>query len=77
MSIDSYARCHESGIKRSRSVAHCKSVAMLALYGVPANLDILIDEQVNWTWGSISLKTNDVDEIYHLARVGTLVEIVP
>jgi L,D-transpeptidase catalytic domain len=49
----------------------------VGIHGVPANSDKLIDKQINWTWGCISLKTADVDEIYDVARAGTVVEIVP
>jgi hypothetical protein len=49
----------------------------VGIHGVPVNSDNLVDRQVNWTWGCISLKTADVDEIYSVSRSGTLVEIVP
>jgi L,D-transpeptidase catalytic domain len=49
----------------------------VGIHGVPVNSDNLVDRQVNWTWGCISLKTADVDEIYLVSRSGTLVEIVP
>jgi murein L,D-transpeptidase YafK len=49
----------------------------VGIHGVPENQDRLIDTQVNWTWGCISLKTADVNEIYQVSRSGTLVEIIP
>jgi L,D-transpeptidase catalytic domain len=49
----------------------------VGIHGVPTNSDKLIDAQVNWTWGCISLKTADVNEIYLVSRSGTLVEIIP
>jgi murein L,D-transpeptidase YafK len=49
----------------------------VGIHGVPTNTDKLIDNQVNWTWGCISLKNADVDEIYAVAQTGTLVEILP
>jgi hypothetical protein len=49
----------------------------VGIHGVPKHSDKLIDEKVNWTWGCISLKTADIDEIYQVSRVGTLVEILP
>jgi murein L,D-transpeptidase YafK len=49
----------------------------VGIHGVPVKADDLIDKQVNWTWGCISLKNADVDEIYQVSRAGTLVEIVP
>jgi lipoprotein-anchoring transpeptidase ErfK/SrfK len=44
---------------------------------MPKNSDNLINKQVDWTWGCVSLKNADVDEIYQVVRVGTLVEILP
>jgi L,D-transpeptidase catalytic domain len=49
----------------------------VGIHGVPSNGDKLIDTQANWTWGCISLKTADVNEIYRVSRSGTLVEIIP
>ncbi len=41
-----------------------------------AHNDELIDEKVNWTAGCISLKTNDIIELYKYVLVGSDVEIV-
>lgn len=49
----------------------------VGIHGVSVNSDKLIEERVNWTWGCISLKTSDVNEIYQVSRSGTLVEILP
>ena len=49
----------------------------IGIHGVPQNTDYLIDERSNWTWGCVSLKNKDVDEIYDVVRVGTTVEIIP
>lgn len=49
----------------------------VGIHGVPVNSDKLIEAQVNWTWGCISLKTADVNEIYRVSGSGTLVEILP
>ncbi len=49
----------------------------IGIHGVPDNSDSLIDAQNNWTWGCISLKNKDVDEIYTFIKVGTIVKIVP
>ncbi len=48
----------------------------VGIHGVPTNGDAMIDQQVNWTWGCISLKTADVQEIYQASQPGTLVEIL-
>lgn len=49
----------------------------VGIHGVPENGDSMIDKQVNWTWGCISLKTKDVNEIYQLSQPGTIIEILP
>lgn len=36
----------------------------VGIHGTPVDCDYLIDDKVNWTWGCISLKRSDVDEIY-------------
>jgi murein L,D-transpeptidase YafK len=49
----------------------------VGIHGVPKNSDQYIDQQNNWTWGCVSLKTSDIDEIYSYTSAGTIVEIVP
>lgn len=49
----------------------------VGIHGVPVGQDSLIDQNINWTWGCISLKNRDVDEIYNLVTLGTLIEIIP
>ncbi len=49
----------------------------VGIHGVPASEDNLIDKRSNWTWGCISLKNKDVDELYQLVQQGTKVEIIP
>ena len=49
----------------------------VGIHGVPNNDDSLIDDQTNWTWGCPSMKNEDVDDLYSVVQVGTLVEIVP
>lgn len=39
--------------------------------------DGLIDTRSDWTWGCISLKNADVDEIYAYLSHGSIVEILP
>jgi murein L,D-transpeptidase YafK len=36
----------------------------IGIHGTPEDSDYLIDDKVNWTWGCVSLKRKDVDEIY-------------
>lgn len=49
----------------------------IGIHGVPDGGDGLIDTRSNWTWGCISLKNSDVDEIYKFVTHGTVVEIIP
>jgi L,D-transpeptidase catalytic domain len=49
----------------------------IGIHGVPTGQDILIDKRTNWTWGCISLKNSDVNEIYEFVKTGSLVEILP
>ena len=49
----------------------------IGIHGVPQNSDRLIDDRTNWTWGCISLKNKDVDEIYRVIQTGTKIKIIP
>jgi hypothetical protein len=48
----------------------------VGIHGVPTGSDALVDKRENWTLGCPSLKTKDVDELYEVVQVGTIVEIV-
>jgi murein L,D-transpeptidase YafK len=64
--------------KKSGSIPWNKPIGNeVGIHGVPINSDKLINKKVNWTWGCISLKVADIDEIYQVSRSGTLVEILP
>lgn len=43
----------------------------VGIHGTPSDCDYLIDDKVNWTWGCISLKRKDVDEIYPYIKEDT------
>ena len=49
----------------------------IGIHGVPTGEDSIIEQRLNWTWGCISLKNQDVDEVYSFVGNGTLIEIVP
>ncbi|MEO1792842.1 MAG: L,D-transpeptidase [Cyanobacteria bacterium J06629_19] len=49
----------------------------IGIHGVPEGADGFIDVRSNWTWGCVSLKNGDVDEIYEYVTQGSVVEIVP
>ncbi|PZU94395.1 MAG: hypothetical protein DCE90_14830 [Pseudanabaena sp.] len=48
----------------------------IGIHGVEKGQDWLIDRQINWTLGCISLKNKDIDEIYPLLQRGTTIEIL-
>ena len=48
----------------------------VGIHGVPKLGEWLIDDRNNWTWGCPSLKTKDVDELYDVVDIGTIVEIL-
>lgn len=52
-------------------------VNQVGLHGVPQKTDGMIDNLNNWTWGCPSLKNQDVDELYKVVKIGTLIEVVP
>lgn len=47
----------------------------VGIHGVPANKNYLIDKTINWTLGCISLRNEDVEEVYRYVNVGTKVTI--
>ncbi len=49
----------------------------IGIHGVPEGRDALVETRTNWTLGCPALKNKDVDEIYSVVQVGTVVEIIP
>ena len=47
----------------------------IRIHGVPAHKDYLVDKYANWTDGGISMKNEDVEELYRTVPVGTKVYI--
>ena len=47
----------------------------IGIHGVPKGMDMLIDLQYNWTLGCISLKNNDINEIYPYITDSTVIVI--
>jgi len=48
----------------------------IGIHGVEKGKDWLIDRKINWTLGCVSLKNDDVDEIYSLLQRGTTIKIL-
>lgn len=47
----------------------------IGIHGTWPHEDFVIDKYKNWTWGCISMKRDDVDEVYSYTPVGTKVVI--
>ena len=47
----------------------------VGIHGVPEGADYAIDKRQNWTFGCISLKNKDVNEIYPYINKNTVIEI--
>ncbi len=47
----------------------------VGIHGVPADQDYWIDQGDNWTYGCVSLKNTDVDELYKYIQIGTPIVI--
>lgn len=48
----------------------------IGIHGVPTGQDGLVENRTNWTLGCPSLSNKDVNEVYSVVQVGTIVEIV-
>jgi murein L,D-transpeptidase YafK len=66
---------HNEAISKGLIPASAKIGGEIGIHGVPKDCDYVVDNKQNWTWGCISLKNKDVNEIYEVVSVGTVVEI--
>ena len=66
---------HNEAKRKGIIAANSKIGGEVGIHGVPKDCDYAIDTKQNWTWGCISLKNKDVNEIYEVIGVGTEVEI--
>jgi murein L,D-transpeptidase YafK len=73
--VDSW-RKHNDAKTKGKIPAKSKIGGEIGIHGVPDDSDYLIDEKKNWTWGCISLKTKDINEIYPYFNKNTVIEIV-
>ncbi|MGI0494797.1 L,D-transpeptidase family protein [Alkalinema pantanalense CENA528] len=48
----------------------------VGIHGVPIGSDHWVDQRINWTWGCPALKTQDINELYGVVQIGTIVEIL-
>jgi len=65
--------------KRDGLIANGKDIGgEIGIHGVPAGMDHWITEGVDWTWGCIALRNDDLDEIYpHIQPGRTTMVVVP
>jgi murein L,D-transpeptidase YafK len=47
----------------------------IGIHGVPEGSDQLVNNNINWTLGCISLKIKDINEIFSVVQTGTPIEI--
>ena len=66
---------HNDAIKNGLIPADSKIGGEVGIHGVPNNCDYVIDQRQNWTWGCISLKNKDIDELYDVVNSNTLIRI--
>lgn len=70
------SRIKFSKAKQEGTIPHNARIGgEIGIHGVPGSYDYAIDLKHNWTLGCISLKINDVDEIYEVIQIGTKVII--
>lgn len=64
-------RKHRAAKEDGTLAASARIGGEIGIHGVPAGYDHLIDARQNWTLGCISLKNQDVNEIYPYIRKST------
>jgi murein L,D-transpeptidase YafK len=71
------SECKHNRAKQRGEIPAMSSIGgEVGIHGVPTGGDRMVDNRVNWTLGCPSLKTNDINELYDVVQVGTIVEIV-
>jgi murein L,D-transpeptidase YafK len=72
------SECKHNRAKQRREIPINSSIGgEVGIHGVPVFQDLLVETKMNWTWGCPSLRRQDVDELYEVTQIGTIVEIVP
>jgi murein L,D-transpeptidase YafK len=69
-------RKHNLAIKQGLIPIDSNIGGEVGIHGVPKNCDYVIDQRQNWTWGCISLRNKDIDEIYEAINMNTIVRII-
>lgn len=72
------SRCKHLQAKQRREIPLSSGIGgEIGIHGVPPGQDALIETRTNWTLGCPALRNQDVDEIYEVVEVGTVVEVMP
>jgi murein L,D-transpeptidase YafK len=66
---------HNEAIKKGLIPLDSQIGGEVGIHGVPKNCDYVIDQRQNWTWGCISLKNKDIDELYEVVSSNTQIKI--
>ena len=66
---------HNSAKRDDKIPKDAKIGGEIGIHGVPKGMDYLIELKYNWTLGCISMKNNDVNEIYPYISKSTLIII--
>lgn len=67
---------HNAAKTENRIPKDVKIGGEIGIHGVPNNRDTLINNKQNWTWGCISLKNDDINELFEVVYDGMEIEIV-
>jgi murein L,D-transpeptidase YafK len=68
-------RKHNEAKRKGVIPQNAKIGGEVGIHGVPKGCDYVVDNKQNWTWGCVSLKNNDINEIYDVVNKNTVVEI--
>lgn len=66
---------HNAAKAENRIPKDAKIGGEIGIHGVPNNKNNLITTKQNWTWGCISLKNDDINELYEIVYDGMKIEI--
>ena len=70
-------RKHNKAKEENRIPENCKIGGEIGIHGVPKGKSYIVDNGINWTHGCISLRNEDVNDLYTIVFKGMEIEIVP
>jgi murein L,D-transpeptidase YafK len=71
------SECKHNRAKQRREIPAASTIGgEVGIHGVAIGDDLLVETKMNWTWGCPSLRRQDVDELYEVVQIGTVVEII-